>query len=377
MNILLAAMSLDIGGAETHVLSLAKELKILGYNPVVMSAGGIYVKELEAENIKHFYAPLVQKDIKSIVKSLKEMRQVIKSEKIDIIHSHGRIPALIGKIISKLFKLPFMTTAHAQSTHEGLYRYMSFWGEEVICVSEDIKNHLINNFGVNKDRITIITNGIDIEKFAPEKDTSKLYEELGLSEESKKIVYISRMEGELAELAKLVIEIGQELKEEKEKIDLIIAGAGEDFEKISELATKENGRLKETYLHVLGRRTDIPDIMSLADVAICVARTAIEAMACEKPVILAGGEGYMGLLTKENLEVAISNNFTGRTVDNNMSKDSLKKEIIKALYDLQNEDILELGKLGRNTVMKNFSIKAMTKETLVIYDRLLIRRNSN
>ena len=53
LNILLAAMQLDIGGAETHIVELAKELKRRGHNVIVASNGGAYVKELEADNIRH------------------------------------------------------------------------------------------------------------------------------------------------------------------------------------------------------------------------------------------------------------------------------------------------------------------------------------
>ena len=43
-NILLSLMQLNIGGAETHVVELAKELKRKGFNVIVTSNGGVYVK---------------------------------------------------------------------------------------------------------------------------------------------------------------------------------------------------------------------------------------------------------------------------------------------------------------------------------------------
>ena len=39
-------MGLDIGGAETHIVELSKELKRRGYDIVVASNGGIYVDEI-------------------------------------------------------------------------------------------------------------------------------------------------------------------------------------------------------------------------------------------------------------------------------------------------------------------------------------------
>ena len=61
MNILMSLMKLDIGGAETHVVELSKELKARGYNVFIASCGGAYVKELEDAGIKHFEVPLNSK----------------------------------------------------------------------------------------------------------------------------------------------------------------------------------------------------------------------------------------------------------------------------------------------------------------------------
>ena len=51
-KILMTTMGLDIGGAETHIVELAKELTKRGYDVSVASNGGVYVEELEAAGIK-------------------------------------------------------------------------------------------------------------------------------------------------------------------------------------------------------------------------------------------------------------------------------------------------------------------------------------
>ena len=50
MRILLVTMAMDIGGAETHILELAKELKRRGNEIFVASNGGKYVEELKDPN---------------------------------------------------------------------------------------------------------------------------------------------------------------------------------------------------------------------------------------------------------------------------------------------------------------------------------------
>ena len=43
MKILMVTMGLDIGGAETHIVELAKELKDEGHDLAIVSNGGVYV----------------------------------------------------------------------------------------------------------------------------------------------------------------------------------------------------------------------------------------------------------------------------------------------------------------------------------------------
>ena len=53
MKILMATMGLDIGGAETHIVELAKELRSDGHDVAIVSNGGVYVPEIEAAGQFH------------------------------------------------------------------------------------------------------------------------------------------------------------------------------------------------------------------------------------------------------------------------------------------------------------------------------------
>ena len=91
MNILLVTMEMNMGGAETHVLELAKALKNRKHNVFVISAGGKLVDELEKSGVKHIYAPLKDKKINHIITSMKTIKKAIKINNIDVVHAHARI----------------------------------------------------------------------------------------------------------------------------------------------------------------------------------------------------------------------------------------------------------------------------------------------
>ena len=77
MNILMSLMSLDIGGAETHVFELSKELKRRGHNIIITSNGGAYVKDLEDAGIKHYQVPLQNKNPKNVAKAFSLLKKII------------------------------------------------------------------------------------------------------------------------------------------------------------------------------------------------------------------------------------------------------------------------------------------------------------
>ena len=53
-SVLMALNGLEIGGAETHVVELSKEMQRQGYRVVVASNGGVYESELASCGIKHY-----------------------------------------------------------------------------------------------------------------------------------------------------------------------------------------------------------------------------------------------------------------------------------------------------------------------------------
>ncbi|MCD5414675.1 MAG: glycosyltransferase [Clostridiales bacterium] len=367
LKILLATTGLDIGGAETHVTELAKELKKMGHTPIVTSSGGIYEEELKDYDIEHIKSPLDSKNIKDILVSFSTLYKAVKENNIDIIHAHGRIAALIAKIVSSCLKVNFMTTSHALFDSRLPFRYLTFWGDEVIAVSEDVKRHLMKCFEVAEEKITVIPNGISEKKFNPDIDYPKALEELGLKQNSKKIVYISRITDALAELTKLVIEAGLLLNENTVNAEIIIVGDGDQFTQIEAVAKEAN--TKNDVVRILGKRVDIAKILSIADVVIGVGRTSLEAMAMGKPVIIAGGEGYAGLLTPSNYELVKETNFTGRDVGSLSSAQQLCVELL-SVFELSKNELRETNEFVRVKIVESYYIDKMAINTESVYYRL-------
>jgi len=372
LTVLLALMALDAGGAETHAISLAQQLKKRGVHVIMASHGGKLTAELEKSGIEHFTLPLDRKSPSSLIHSARGLSGIVSRYNVDIIHAHARIPGWISQWVTYYTGCPYITTSHGiYSTRWGM-GFITTWGRKIIAVSEDVKNHLINNFKVDAGKICVIPNGIDLEKFNPRVDSTTVAREMGTSPEDHKIVYISRLMGARGEIALRLIEALPEVQKDFPSLKLIVVGDGDKYEAIEAMAEKYNGRMKDKKVILTGSRLDTPLLMNLAHVAVGVGRVALEAMAMEKPVIIAGEAGFTGILTPENFEQARKHNFSGRGSNQKTEAHVLAKAIKQLLADPAKNR--ELGEFGRQAVSKYFSIEAMTDQILNVYHQVIEER---
>ncbi len=365
-NILLSLMQLNIGGAETHVVELAKELKRKGFNIIVTSNGGVYVKELEDYGIKHYSVPLQNKNPINMLKAARLLKKIIKDENIDIVHSHARIPSFILGKLHKRMKFPFVTTAHwVFNTSYGL-KYITDWGEKTVAVSEDIKTYLMDNYHVPEGDINVTINGIDTNKFSPDTDKSRIMKEFNISGDETVITYVSRLDESRSLVAKQLIEIVPEIDKAVDKLRVIVVGAGDDFENVKTLAKNVNEQLGREAVTLTGARTDINELIAPCSLFVGVSRAALEAMAAEKPVIIAGNEGYIGLFDESKLKVGIDTNFCCRGCE--QSSGALLAKDILDFFKLDDAKQCELGMYGRELIKRDYSVTRMADDSIKVYD---------
>ena len=364
MKILMLIDSIDIGGAETHLINLVQILKKNDIECIVASSGGLYEKELIDDEIEHVKLAMKSKNILSLIKTIISLIKLVKKNKIDIIHSHGRMPAFIGNIVSKFTSVRFITTAHAKVESKSIYKYITTYGEYVISVSEDIKKHIIKEFDINEKKISIIPNGINIEKFKNKDVNKQIVKDLKLKSGSIKIMIVSRMDGQLGQICIDLIKKYKTINCQK-KIEILVVGDGNRFDEINEI-----GKLDEN-IKILGKRSDIDELLNIANIVVAVSRSALEAMAVGKIVILAGGEGYLGLFSKELEKKAISDNFTGRNCNVKYDAKLLLNDIEKAIEKISSNKEKEIIKYGNKLVANNYSLKNSVVETIKVYKKLL------
>lgn len=368
MRILLAAMSLGIGGAETHIAELAKQLVRRGHDVTVASAGGVYENEITQAGVKHVFAPLSTRAPLDMCKALKILSRLIREGGFDVVHAHARIPAFLCGLLHRKYKFNFITTAHWVFDTRGSLKYLTNWGERTIAVSEDIKKYLLDNYRVDEQNIFVTVNGIDTERFSPGVTGKYARRELKIPDGAPALVCVSRLDRTLSAPTVTVrglLEAAPALARAIPDLRIVIVGGGDAQDDFRELGAIVNRELGRDAVIFTGARTDVNELLAMADLFVGVSRAALEALATGIPTLLAGSEGYLGLFTPEKLGDAVRTNFTCRGYGSTDAK-SLTRDITDFFAGhgtpAHEGTSARLGAFGRDTVIKSYSVTRMTDD---------------
>ena len=348
LKILLLIDTLELGGAQTHLITLYNSLTEAGQNVYVVSNGGILSK-----NIRHKKINLVSHSPITLLKSFCALLSFIKREKFDILHAHARICALFAHLISKFCSIPVVCTAHARFKVGFLRKKLSFWGDKTIAVSEDLRLYLTKNYHIFPDNISVIENGLNTSLFSPSQNENPYH-----------ILFLSRLDFDCSLCAKALCNIAPSLYERYPKLQITIGGGGNDFMGVLTLANRSNRLIGEKILRLVGDITDVPAFLSSGGVFIGVSRAALEATVCEIPVILGGNEGFFGHLTTQNYDSAKATNFCARTSP--PLEESLLFSSLCSVLDNYSLALSESKKL-RKKVISELDSKALLPRTEAIY----------
>ncbi len=341
--------SLGTGGAETHILTLARALCDKGHRVTLVSDG-----EYRGEH-RHISLPLLQKH--AAWRTVAALARLFRREGFDVIHAHARYPALLCRLAGAS---PLVTTAHWVFKTTFPHRTLSVWGEKTLAVSPDVRDYLVKEYGLSKKSITVTVNGIDTARFAPRKRCDGVM----------RICLCSRLDADRAAAAYALIAAAPRLTAPF-PIVVTIVGDGTEYGRLCRLAEAANRRLGEERVRMLGARENVADILAEQDIFVGVSRAALEAMAAGCAVILAGNEGYLSIFSPHRAARAEESNFCCRGAER-LSL-SVLEEDIQALLALSKEELSEMGKQNRHYVCEHYPAARMAEDAERVY-RAVTRR---
>lgn len=375
MKILMVTMSMNIGGAETHILELIRALISMGDDVTLASNGGVYADMAQSYGARHVKLPLNTKNPISVIKSYKGLKKLILEEQFDIVHAHARIPAFIcGMLWDRVTleggrRFRFVTTAHLNFSVNPLWRKIARWGEEVMAVSDDIEDYLVSEYGYRRERIHLTINGIDTEKFSEKTDISSVLSQHNLDVSRRRIVYMSRLDADRADVAFRLLDIAPRIGKDYPDVDIVIVGGGGEIEKIKSIAKKINRSADRTLVTVTGGVSNTNEYCAAADIFIGVSRSALEAMSSSKTVIIAGNQGALGIFDETKEKIARDTNFCCRGCDIE-DGDSLYQDI-KTLLDASRETLDGMGRYNREFILRYYTAERMAMDYREMYSSVI------
>lgn len=359
MNILMLSMSMGAGGAETHVLTLARALVRAGHSVTVASAGGMLTAGLAEGGVAHVTLPLASRSPVALARAVGGIIRLCRRESFDVIHAHGRIPALTAHAARRLSPRvpPCAVTVHGVYSPHAPGARLSKWGERTMAVSEDIADYTAATYGIDRGRIAVIPNGVDI----PEKAAD--VRRAGLD-----IVTSGRLDGDSSAAALMLTEVFPAVcrEFESERPTLTIIGGGTLEREIRARAERVNREVGRAAVVCTGAVPDAAAEAAKHGIFAGSSRAAIEAMAAGMPVLLCGNAGVRGILTGENFPAAAADNLTCRRAPRTDDPTAALLDGIRRLARMSADERAALGEFCRRTAREHYDIDRTAAKTAAV-----------
>jgi glycosyltransferase involved in cell wall biosynthesis len=289
LRLLLAVDSLEVGGAERHVVDLALALRRKGHEVVVAcSVAGSLAEPFEAAGVT--VRPLTRRLVKRRVSVAyaRGIKRLLEERRFDLVHAHIFASTVAAAIATRWTGVPLVVTEHTEASWQTWRaRWVSRWvyrqAERMIAVSTPIEQRLTQRGGIPPNLVTLIPNAVIPASDDPPEVAGTLPD--GWLERPL-IGVIARLQPEkgVANFLEAVARVSRISPEAR----FIVVGDGPLREELLGLAKR--GALRER-VRFLGYRADARALVGLLDVLVVPSLTegspliVLEAMAAGVPVV--------------------------------------------------------------------------------------------
>jgi len=313
----------------------------------------------------------------------KLVNELVRKEKFvyNIIAAHDWLSVMAGIAIKRELGLPLVF--HVHSTEKGrtlgngsdVVSNIEYRGAEmadrIITVSYMMKNEL-TKLGFPAEKIKVCYNGVDPEKYNPEKVSQEKIKELrdryGIQDNESMALFIGRLVW--VKGVDRLIEAMPHILEKVPSVKLVIVGLGEMQSYLEALVDKLKLQDSVKFRFEFVPEEERIEHYAACDVAVFPSRyepfgiVALEAMSMEKPVVV-GATDASGMK-----EIVIPNgpDQCGFHINPEDPAD-IAWGIVNTVQDSQRR--VQLGKNGRKIVLQKFAWDNSAKKTIELYKELI------
>jgi glycogen synthase len=385
------------GGAGVHIDFLSQELAKLGQVEVrCFGDQSVHAASMHVQGITSSLTTMVDASnphIKMFHNLSKNIELAQATPQADVVHCHTWYTHLAGVFTRELLQIPLILTTHSLETHRpwkveqlGNGYFLSRWIENsaynqadgIIAVSQQMKEDVVEAYGVNPEKVTVIHNGIDPEFYKPTFDLD-LLAEYHIDPNVPFVLFVGRITrqkgiSQLIAAAKyfnkncqIVLCAGApDTKEIELETEALIADLKKDREGvilISEMLPRE--KVKVLYSHA--RVFACPSLYEPFGII------NLEAMACETPVVGSHVGGIPEIIVEGKTGYLVPLESVSRTNFNPVNPEAFQKDFASKVNLLLDDATLatKMGKSGRERVLKIFSWESIAKTTFDYYQKVI------
>lgn len=293
--------SLHGGGAETSLLEVIPGLTSRGVRTSIVTLfadDGIFEERLKDLGVSH-----VRLQMGNPARLMIELRNVIRSEKPDLVNTTLLFSNLAGRIAARTLRIPVVTTLanqdygpeHRANSRYGAWSVRAVQGLDLItspltvrfhAVSGDVARVMSSRLRISADRINVVYRGRDPARLGVPSMERRLHTRaaLGLDDTTPLVLSVGRLDRQKG--IETTIDAFRHLRARLPDAVLFIAGRPGNAEAV---VRAEAQRIPAVRL--LGHRADAADLMCAADALSFPSRweglsgALVEAMALRLPIV--------------------------------------------------------------------------------------------
>ena len=354
MNILYLITGLGLGGAEKVVIDLADQMNALGHNVKIAYLTGEML--LRPASIEIEIISLDMNSKNDLFSASKKYKQLVRYFKPNVVHAHmihANVFARLNRIGCALPKL--ICTAH-NSNEGGKLRMLAYRATNCLSdinsnVSQEATAALINKGAFSKSNLITVYNGINLSKFQKESDN------IQFKKKTVNLIAIGRFSDQ-KDYPNLINAFAVLKSQNNSNVKLNIVGDGELRSEI-EILIKEL-QLEED-ITLLGRRSDIPQLLSQAAIFVLASKfegfglVVAAAMACESYVVATDSGGVAEVMGNTGKLVPIQNS-------------QALADALQNAMALSSKDRMQNNRKARARVEQLFSLETSVQKWLALYE---------
>ena len=188
-RVLLVVPRLNIGGAESHVDQISRNLKNLGWDVEVASGGGVLAEGLEKSGIKHHWLPIRMNYHLSVWR----LKKILKEGNFSLVHAHSNSAGPVVAAACEAYSMRWVYTAHTGIRPPRIETFRK--ASRILAVSDFIKKLVLEKGKIflEPERVLSFHNAIDCSLFKENGNREALRKEWGITESDYAIGIVARL----------------------------------------------------------------------------------------------------------------------------------------------------------------------------------------